>query len=204
MPSRSQTCWLSPQCFVTPTKASEVGLALKIVTFLQARFAVRAGGHNPNSGFASVSDYGLLIDLSGLNQLSLSADKKILSVGPGNRWKTVYNYLVPKGVSVIGGRVPEVRTSSLCCNYQRRFNRTDILHLHRLASEDICWEVRPRNSCACQCALHRKEFTGLRLTLDVGGLAHFTPRYGLACDNVANFEVRNTSSSTVAVREQLG
>jgi hypothetical protein len=60
---RSSTCWLSAQCFVTPSSASEVGLALEIVTFLHAKFAVRAGGHNPNPGFSSISDYGLLIDL---------------------------------------------------------------------------------------------------------------------------------------------
>lgn len=94
---------------VTPSSTAGVALALKIVRFLQIQFAIRAGGHNPNSGFASVGTQGLLLDLSSLNQRRLSADKKIASIGPGNRWIDVYEYLDSANVTVIGGRVPEVR-----------------------------------------------------------------------------------------------
>ena len=69
---RSETCWLHPQCSVTPSSTGWRCLGLKkIIRFLHIGFAVRAGGHNPNSGFASVSEHGMLIDLSGLHQLQL-------------------------------------------------------------------------------------------------------------------------------------
>lgn len=123
---RSSTCWLSAQCFVTPSSASEVGLALEIVTFLHAKFAVRAGGHNPNPGFSSISDYGLLIDLSALNHLELSPDKKVVGVGPGNRWYDVYKYLDQSGVTAIGGRVPEVRDPCFRCRHNSQAGKADL------------------------------------------------------------------------------
>jgi hypothetical protein len=40
-----------------------------------------------------------------LNQKELSVDKKFVAVGPGNRWKEVYDYLTPYDLAVVGGRV---------------------------------------------------------------------------------------------------
>jgi len=42
-----------------------------------------------------------------MNELKLPADKKAVAVGPGNRWKAVYDYLIPYDLVVIGGRVRE-------------------------------------------------------------------------------------------------
>lgn len=40
-----------------------------------------------------------------LNQKKLSTDKKTFTVGPGNRWKEVYDYLTPYNLAIVGGRV---------------------------------------------------------------------------------------------------
>lgn len=40
--------------------------------------------------------------------LELSAEKKTLSVEPGNRWIDVYSYLEPHGLYVIGGRLKTI------------------------------------------------------------------------------------------------
>lgn len=67
---------------------------------------MRSGGHNPNSGFASIDRSGLLIDLVKLDFLSISEDRKSVRVGPGNRWIDVYDYLDTYGLSAIGTKEP--------------------------------------------------------------------------------------------------
>ena len=79
---------------------------LKIIEQYQVPFAVRSGGHNPNAGFGSVNGSGILVDLSSLNELSLNEDKSVISVGPGNQWINVYNFLNASGISVIGTKEP--------------------------------------------------------------------------------------------------
>jgi FAD/FMN-containing dehydrogenase len=80
---------------------------MKTVSFLRSEFSVRSGGHSPNPGFAS-NNGGLLIDLGPLNQTTVSANGKTISVGPGNRWGAVYQALDPYGVTAIGTRIPAV------------------------------------------------------------------------------------------------
>jgi hypothetical protein len=43
-----------------------------------------------------------------MNEISLSQDKKIASIGPGNRWGAVYKKLAEYGLVVIGGRASDV------------------------------------------------------------------------------------------------
>lgn len=87
--------------------------ALKIVKFFETKFSVRSGGHSPNPGWSNVDNDGLLIDLRRINQLSVSSDSSVVSLGPGIRWGDVYNALDPYGVSVIGGRIPQVGVGGL-------------------------------------------------------------------------------------------
>ncbi|MCJ1348031.1 hypothetical protein MMC31_006262 [Peltigera leucophlebia] len=134
----SQTCWLSPTCAIIPASTQDVSKTLKIVSFFQAKFAIRSGGHSPNPGWSSIKDPGVLIDLQKLNQIAISADKSVASLGPGGRWADVFAALDPYGVSVIGGRIPQVGVGGLILG---------------------------------------------------GGLFHFSGEYGLAADNVKNFEI---------------
>jgi FAD/FMN-containing dehydrogenase len=47
----------------------------------------------------------ITIDLVNMNERKLSTDTKTVAIGPGNRWKDVYDYLTPYNLAVIGGRV---------------------------------------------------------------------------------------------------
>lgn len=54
-----------------------------------------------------------MVNLAPLNQVSLSADRRTTSVGPGNTWGDVYKVLDPLGVSVVGGREAGVGVGGL-------------------------------------------------------------------------------------------
>ncbi|KAL8730884.1 MAG: hypothetical protein Q9166_003811 [cf. Caloplaca sp. 2 TL-2023] len=134
----SQACVRSPTCVILPKSTQDVSKTLKIVKFFKSKFAVRSGGHSPNPGFASINNPGILIDLQKLNQIFVSPDKKVASLGPGGRWGDVLAALDKYDVSVIGGRIPQVGVAGVILG---------------------------------------------------GGLFHFSGEYGLAADNVRNFEI---------------
>lgn len=48
---------------------------------------------------------GVTIDMRGLQGVKISADKKIVSVGAGETWGTVYEAIEKHGITVAGGRV---------------------------------------------------------------------------------------------------
>lgn len=111
--SRSSACWLPAACILKPQSALDVALALRIVTTLQAAFAVRGAGHNANSGFSSIGQEGILIDLGAMNQLTLNDDKSVVSIGPGNTWDVVYGTLGKFNLTAAGGRAAGVGVGGL-------------------------------------------------------------------------------------------
>lgn len=66
-------------------------------------FAVKSGGHGCYDGQSSVNQ-GITIDLVKLNQIMLSEDRSIVTLGPGSRWLDVYTALEALDLTVIGGR----------------------------------------------------------------------------------------------------
>jgi FAD/FMN-containing dehydrogenase len=100
-------------CFFRPQNSLEVALALRIVTTLQATFAVRSGGHNANPGFSSVGQQGIVLDLGALNQLTFNGDKSTVSFGPGNTWDKVYGAVGGFNLTVAGGRAAGVGVGGL-------------------------------------------------------------------------------------------
>ncbi|KFY44782.1 hypothetical protein V494_01307 [Pseudogymnoascus sp. VKM F-4513 (FW-928)] len=107
---------VKPACVVLPTSTKDVKDAVGLLSALSlgggCQFAVRSGGHTPWAGSATIQD-GIDIDLSALNQVTPSADKKTVSIGPGNRWIDVYKKLDPLGLGVSGGRVASVGVGGL-------------------------------------------------------------------------------------------
>ena len=77
---------------------------MQIVGASRTPFAVYSGGHSSNPGFSSTP--GVHITLKRLNQVDLSEDKKIVTLGFGQGWTDVYDALDGTGVNVVGGRVP--------------------------------------------------------------------------------------------------
>lgn len=79
--------------------------AVNTLTRLNTPFAIRGGGHMPIANAANINSSGVLLSSSGLSHLQLSMDHQTVSVGPGNRWSDVYQYLEPFGLTVVGGRM---------------------------------------------------------------------------------------------------
>lgn len=68
-------------------------------------FAIKSGGHYTT--FNNI-DGGVLLDLSRLNSINLSEDRRTATIGSGAVWADVYAKLSPHDVTVVGGRVGEV------------------------------------------------------------------------------------------------
>ncbi|KAF2790458.1 oxidoreductase FAD-binding protein [Melanomma pulvis-pyrius CBS 109.77] len=109
---------LHPTCIVTPTSTQNVSIAVAILNagyqanIKGCQFAVRSAGHTPQAGSANI-DGGVTIDLQSLNQVTISSDQKIVSIGPGNRWGNVYATLDNLNLAMVGGRVTPVGVGGL-------------------------------------------------------------------------------------------
>jgi hypothetical protein len=95
---------IDPSCTFIPTAALEVSTLVLISRLTQCPFTVMSGGHAAFPGASSIEG-GITVNMANLNQRKLSADKKYVAIGPGNRWLDVYNYLTPYNLAVVGGRV---------------------------------------------------------------------------------------------------
>ncbi|KAF4633494.1 hypothetical protein G7Y89_g4636 [Cudoniella acicularis] len=104
---------VTPCCIVSPTSAQDISAAIKALTKnLSCKFAVRSGGHTAQAGSANIEN-GVTIDLSALNEITLSANKILATVGPGQRWGNVYTYLQTYNLSIAGGRAGGVGVGGL-------------------------------------------------------------------------------------------
>ncbi|KAK4222535.1 bifunctional solanapyrone synthase [Podospora fimiseda] len=108
----SQTAWNTPSCITSPTNATAVQYIVQTLVAANIPFAIRSGGHSPNSGYANINR-GVLISLSSLNKVSYHANTNTVDLSPGARWGQVYNYLEPHNVTVVGGRVLDVGVGGL-------------------------------------------------------------------------------------------
>lgn len=70
-------------------------------------FAIKGGGHGAFTGASNIEN-GITIDMGKMRTLSVSADRTVTQIGPGNTWIDVYNYLGPQSLAVIGGRVADI------------------------------------------------------------------------------------------------
>lgn len=110
----AQQANVNPYCIFKPSSAIQVSTAVLISRLTQCPFAVKGGGHAAFAGGSSI-DGGITIALEKLNEITLSSNKKIASIGPGNRWGAVYKNLEQYGLEVIGGRVRQFLISLCQC-----------------------------------------------------------------------------------------
>jgi FAD/FMN-containing dehydrogenase len=141
---------------------------------MQCPFAIRSGGHSPSPGFASVGESGIVIDLSSLNTITLSDTKDIASVGPGATLDKVYEVLEKDKLAVVGGRAPGVDIGGLITGGLS--SPSSFLPL-RITFQDKFGEREADLSY-------------------LGGMSHFSNRWGMVCDNVNNFEVSKNPFAT--------
>ncbi|KAH7141930.1 hypothetical protein EDB81DRAFT_948217 [Dactylonectria macrodidyma] len=103
---------VSPQCIFKPSKKAQVSVAVLLSRLTQCPFAAKSGGHAAFAG-ASVAEGGITISFANLKAVTLSKDKKIASIEPGNIWGDVYAELAESDLTVIGGRLYNIGVGGL-------------------------------------------------------------------------------------------
>ncbi|KAK3076361.1 hypothetical protein LTS18_013224 [Coniosporium uncinatum] len=108
----SETCLATPYCVFLPESAEDVSAGLGVMRNTNTQFAVRSAGHMPNPLSNNIND-GVLFAMSRLDGKILSDDRRIVRVGPGQRWMDVYEYTSGFGLGVAGGRYSPVGVGGL-------------------------------------------------------------------------------------------
>jgi FAD/FMN-containing dehydrogenase len=103
----TQAASVDPYCIFKPMKALDVSTVVLLSRLTQCPFAIKGGGHTAFPGASSIQG-GITVSLEKMTDISLSQDKKVASIGPGNRWGAVYTKLAKYGLVVIGGRASDV------------------------------------------------------------------------------------------------
>ena len=68
-------------------------------------FAIKSGGHTTFAGANNIEG-GVVLDLVRLDTTTLSADQKIVSIGPGSTWQAAADKLDGTGIGIPSGRCP--------------------------------------------------------------------------------------------------
>ncbi|KAJ7278946.1 hypothetical protein C8J57DRAFT_1465194 [Mycena rebaudengoi] len=89
----SENIDLKPACRISPTTASDVSLIVKLAIKSGCKFAVRSKGHMNWEGASNIGPSGFTIDMQKMNQITLAANKSMVSLGPGSSWGEVYHKL---------------------------------------------------------------------------------------------------------------
>jgi hypothetical protein len=150
-------------------KPLDVSITLTVSRVTKCPFAVRSGGHSLTPGASSLQD-GITIDMRALNSIDVSSDRKLTSVGPGATWGDVTTKLDSMGLIVLGGRDGGVGVGGLTLGGKP----SGEIHKHMSGRGEL------RDG-------------------DTGGISYFSGSKGFACDNVANYQVRKTSSLLNAI-----
>ncbi|KAK8219532.1 FAD binding domain protein, partial [Phyllosticta paracitricarpa] len=149
-----------PDCIFRPQDTRDVSRAVLFSRLFRCPFAVKSGGHSAFAGSSNIQG-GITLDLRELNQVQLSDDKSIVSVGTGNKWVDVYEALEPHGLAVIGGRVSAIGVGGLtlgggisffsglygwACdnvvNYELVTGSGVVLQVNETSYPDLYWSLR--------------------------------------------------------------
>ncbi|PNP83860.1 hypothetical protein FNYG_02548 [Fusarium nygamai] len=76
---------VNPYCIFIPQRLSQVSVTVLLARLAQCPFAAKSGGHAAFAGASSVEGC-ITISFANLKDVSLSKDKKIASIEPGNTW----------------------------------------------------------------------------------------------------------------------
>jgi hypothetical protein len=107
-----QQATVDPSCVFKPSKAAHVSTVVLLSRLTQCPFAMRSGGHAAFAGASSIEG-GITVALERMKDITLSSDKQIAAVGPGNTWYDVYTNLESNNLTVIGGRVAAIGVGGL-------------------------------------------------------------------------------------------
>lgn len=100
-----------PALIARCTSADDVSDAVRFGTEHDLEISVRGGGHS--YGGASVADDGLMIDLSGMDQVRVDPGARRVSCGGGTSWATVDAATQEHGLATVGGTVSHTGVGGL-------------------------------------------------------------------------------------------
>ncbi|WYZ41154.1 hypothetical protein EsH8_V_000049 [Colletotrichum jinshuiense] len=103
---------VSPYCIFKPSKPADVSVAVLLSRLTQCPFAAKSGGHAAMAGASSIEG-GITISFMNMKGITLSADKSIAAIEPGNIWGPVYEELTKSDLSVVGGRLYNIGVGGL-------------------------------------------------------------------------------------------
>lgn len=103
---------LTPNCIAQPRNTQQVSRVVKTLAEAKCKFAIRSGGHTPYAGASNINN-GVTLDLQYLNSVQYDSKSKTAKIGPGARWRQVYEVLEPMGVLTTGGRASPVGVGGL-------------------------------------------------------------------------------------------
>ncbi len=95
-----------PVVIVYCLSEADVGIALALARDTGLRFTIRSGGHC-TAGFSAATGT-ILIDVSGMNDVSIDTTAQVATVRPGCRWSSFDQALDAAGLHVPGGECGDV------------------------------------------------------------------------------------------------
>ncbi|KAF3481867.1 uncharacterized protein GIQ15_04626 [Arthroderma uncinatum] len=104
---------LRPDCIIAPKNAQDMARAVAAIRESNTtRFAIKSGGHSPNTLFSSIED-GVLISTRNLKQITYNEQSQTAVLGPGLKWEEAVGGLKDKGQVVVGGRLGGIGVGGL-------------------------------------------------------------------------------------------
>ncbi|KAJ5929229.1 hypothetical protein N7454_007077 [Penicillium verhagenii] len=98
-----------PSCIISPASAQDISTSLQAIRAAGSRFAIKAGGHNPNTFYSSVQA-GVLLDLSSMTAKSYDPETTLATYEPGGVFGDIYSYFAAYNRTVVGARLAGVGT----------------------------------------------------------------------------------------------
>jgi len=148
-----------PLVIVQCQSADDVSAALKTATKYNLPVSIRSGGHDHEGECSGTNT--ILIDLMGLNQLSVDSHSGIAKIGPGNRFLTLTTALAEHGVMLPhgtcatvalpgflmgGGWGPWTRLHGMACEYlvsaQVVLGNGCIVEVSETELPDLLWALK--------------------------------------------------------------
>ncbi|KAF9891383.1 hypothetical protein FE257_004239 [Aspergillus nanangensis] len=103
---------LEPACVFEPAHSDQVAHMIQASQKYRCPFAVKSGGHGAFAGASNIEG-GITMSLERLDEIHISDDSSLVTIGMGNIWLDVYERLEARKLAVAGGRYPSVGVGGL-------------------------------------------------------------------------------------------
>ncbi len=156
--------YLHPGCVFVPATSQTLAKGVKILADSNTRFAVRSGGHSPIAGVANI-DQGVLIVTTRFDGMKIvpapnRLGAQYFSMGAAQRWGQAYDFLIPQGLNIVGGRVYSVGSSAVLgggisylsykhgwasdnvLNYELVTSKGEVLQVNKDSYPDLYWGLK--------------------------------------------------------------